>query len=118
MHKLMLSVFLCTGLAFSQGTTALLSGSITDPTGAAVPGAAVTVTNIETDQIVKTITNDKGEYALPSMASGTYRIVVTKAGFKAGSIAGVEIAAGVNATANMRLELGQTTETIEVQAGA
>jgi hypothetical protein len=118
MHKLMLSVFLCTGLAFSQGTTALLSGSITDPTGATVPGASVTVTNVETDQIVKTVSNDKGEYALPSMAAGTYRVVVSKQGFKAGSIAGVEIASGVNATVNVRLELGQTTETIEVQAGA
>jgi len=68
--------------------------------------------------VVKTTTNEKGEYALPSMPSGTFRVMVTKAGFKTETKTDVEMAAGVAATVNFRLELGQTNETVMVQAGA
>jgi hypothetical protein len=105
-------------LAYAQGLTALFNGSVTDPSGSAVPGADVTLTNPETNQIVRTTTNDKGEYSFPSTNSGTYRVTVTKTGFKTQVKQGLTMAAGVNLTVNIELEIGQTTETIIVEGGA
>ena len=118
MRKLVLCFLLALAIAFSQGNTGLLSGVVTDPTGAAVPAAEVSVANVETGQIVKTTTNEKGEYSLPSMPPGNYRVTVAKSGFKTETKAGVEMAAGVATTANVKLELGQTSETVVVQGGA
>lgn len=105
-------------LAFSQGTTALMSGTVQDPTGAAVPGASITATNIATDHVIKTVTNEKGDFSLPSVEPGTYRVVAEKAGFKLEVKNGVEMLAGVPATVNFKLEIGQATETVTVQGGA
>src|SRR5262245_6069856 len=118
MKKLLLLLACCAGLAFSQGTTALLSGTVIDPTGAAVPGASVSVTNLATDQAFKATTNERGEWALPSMAAAKYKVVITKPGFKAGVAPDVEMSAGVPATVNVKLEIGAATETVEVTAGA
>src|SRR5262245_16570747 len=118
MKKLLLLLACCAGLAFSQGTTALLSGTVIDPTGAAVPGASVSVTNLATDQAFKATTNERGEWALPSMAAAKYKVVITKPGFKAGVAPDVEMSAGVPATVNVKLEIGAATETVEVAAGA
>ena len=118
MKKLLVLLACFASLAFSQGTTALLSGSVVDPTGAAVPGASVSVTNLATDQAFKATTNERGEWALPSMAAAKYKIVITKPGFKAGLAPDVEMSAGVPATVNVKLEIGAATETVEVTAGA
>jgi hypothetical protein len=106
------------GLGFSQVNTSRIEGTVSDPSGAAVPGAEVTVTNLATDQIFKTTTADHGEWALPSMAAATYKIAVIKPGFKAGLAPGVEVNAGVPATVNIKLEVGAATETVEVVGGA
>jgi hypothetical protein len=118
MNKLFVLFAFCAIAAFAQGNTALLSGTITDPAGAAVPAAQVTVTNIETKAVVRTVTNESGYYALPSMPSGTYEVMATHPGFKASKKTGVEMAAGVDASVNMTLEIGQATETVTVAAGA
>src|SRR5215468_5739560 len=118
MKKLLLLLACCAGLAFSQGTTALLSGTVIDPTGAAVPGASVSVTNLATDQGFKATTNERGEWALPSMAAAFYKVVVTKNGFKSGVAPSVEVNAGVPASVNIKLEIGAATESVEVIGGA
>ncbi len=105
-------------LALSQVNTARIDGLVADPTGASVPAADVTVTNVATGQTVKTVTNDKGEYAVPSMQAATYRVSVAKIGFKVATVEGVVLNAGVPARVNLTLEIGQTTETVEVSAGA
>ena len=105
-------------LALSQVNTARIDGIVADPTGASVPAADVTVTNVATGQTVKTVTNDKGEYAVPSMQAATYRVSVAKNGFKVATVEGVVLNAGVPARVNLTLEIGQTTETVEVSAGA
>jgi Carboxypeptidase regulatory-like domain/TonB dependent receptor len=111
-------LFAVAALVYAQGTTALLSGTVQDPTGAAVPGAAIAVTNAETNQVVKTESNEKGEWVLPSMPPGNYRVSITKAGFKAELKTGVVIESGVPATVNVKLEVGQAAETVVVQGGA
>ena len=118
MTKLIGLFLLCASLAGAQGTTALLSGNVQDPAGASIPGASITVTNSETNQVIKTETNDKGEFALPSMPAGTYRVSVAKPGFKLEVKEGVIIESGVPATVNVKMEIGQAAETVVVQGGA
>src|SRR5262249_18526041 len=102
---------------FAQ-SNAPISGTVTDPTGAAVPGADVTVTNTATSQGNKTSTNEKGEFVVPSLPAGTYKVAVTKSGFKAATADNVVLNAGVPASVDIRLEVGQATEVIEVAAAA
>ena len=109
---------LCSSLAFGQGSTSLLTGTVKDPSGAAVPATEVAVTNTATGQVVKTITNDQGEFAVPSLLPGPYRVSFSKAGFKGEVKEGVAIEAGVPVTVNVKLEIGQATETVVVQGGA
>ena len=103
--------------ASSQMNTSQLQGTVTDPAGAAVPAAEVTVTNVATGAVFKTVTNERGEWALPSMQAATYKVAITKVGFKAGVASAVQMNSGVPATVDMKLELGQATEVIEVTAG-
>ncbi len=71
-----------------------------------------------TDAVAKTTTSERGEYSLPSILAGTYRVTVTKVGFKTESKINVAVNAGISVSANVRLELGQATETVEVASGA
>jgi hypothetical protein len=103
---------------FAQGNTAPISGTVTDPTGASVPAAEVTITNMATGQVVRTTTTEKGEFSAPSMPAATYKVSVTKTGFRVANLDAVEVNAGVPATVNVKLEVGQTSETVEVAAGA
>ena len=112
-----LLVCLCASLAFSQGI-GRIDGTVTDPSGAAVPGADITVTATATDQIFKTTTNEKGEWQIIQLDGGTYRVSVTKPGFKVASAANVQVTAGEPTTLPTKLEVGQATETVTVQSGA
>src|ERR1700683_3900034 len=104
---------------FSQvPTTGRMDGTVTDPQGAVITGAEVTVTQPATSQTFHVTTDEKGYWALPSLGTGTYRVTVTHAGFKAASNANIVIDAGVPATVNIALEVGATTDTVEVTAGA
>src|SRR5436305_6965314 len=98
MKKLIVAVCFLATLLFSQVSTSRIDGVVTDPSGAAVPGAEVTVTNLATDQSIKTTTLENGEWALPSMPAAKYKIAVTKPGFKAGVAANIEVNAGVPAS--------------------
>ena len=109
---------LCACLAFGQGATSLMNGSVTDPTGAAVPGAEVQATQTDTNLVLKVTTNGQGEFAIPSVPAGPYQIVVTKPGFKTATVSNIHVESGVPATVPVKLEVGQTSESVTVTAGA
>jgi hypothetical protein len=117
MAKCNVYLLLFATLLFSQATTSI-SGIVADPTGAAVPAADIQVAEAATGRILKTITNERGEWVIPSMPAGAYRVTVTKSGFKAGMVDGVELNAGTPASVNIKLEIGAATETVEVTSGA
>ena len=98
--------------------TTLFRSTITDPSGAAVPGADVTVTSVATDQVLKTSSNEKGEWSILQLDAGLYRVSVTKPGFKVESAANVQVTFGEPTSLPMKLEVGQATETVTVQSGA
>jgi len=105
-------------IAFSQVTTGRLEGTVTDPQGAAVPGAHVRVVNVQTGQTLANTTNERGYWVLPSMSTGAYRVTVAHQGFKTATTDDVKIEVGVPATVNTTLELGSLAETVEVRGGA
>ena len=82
MKKIVALALFCASLVFLAGNTSRLDGVVTDPTGAAVPGAEVRSSNLATGQTIKTTTSERGEWALPSMAAAEYKVSVTKAGFQ------------------------------------
>src|SRR5256885_12158373 len=96
MKKVLALLCLAASLVYPQAA-GRIDGTVVDPTGAAVPGAEAAVTNIATGQLLKATTNERGEWALPAMAAGEYKVLVSKPGFKSGSVPSVTVSAGVPA---------------------
>ncbi len=112
-------ILVCLGLmGMAQVTTGRLEGTVTDSQGAGVPAADVKIVNNVNGQGFRAVTNERGFWVLPSMATATYTVTVSHPGFKSATAANVKIDAGVPATVNLTLEVGALTETIEVSAGA
>lgn len=113
---------LCTALATvalaQQAGTATLVGTITDSTGARVPAAKVAVVNVETSFRSATQTSDVGDYYVPYLNPGSYRITVEAAGFKGLIRDGVVLRTGETPRVDIVLEVGATSEQVTVTAAA
>jgi hypothetical protein len=107
-------VFLA-AVCFAQ-TDATVSGTVTDPSGAHVANAIVTAVNTATGVTATSSTNESGIFVFPALPPGSYRFSAEHAGFRKATINDVELAVGARLTVNMGLEIGATTETVEVQA--
>ena len=117
MKTTLLALLLCifASLAFAQNGH--FDGTVTDPSGAPVPAAAVAVTEIATHSVSKTVTNEKGEWTVPQLEGGTYQITVEKPGFKIATINNVALSAGAGQAVETKLEVGKSTETVTVTGG-
>ena len=100
--------------AMAQVQNGQFSGTVTDPSGAAVADAKVTVTDQGTNLSVTTTSNGAGLYTVKELPVGTYKINVEAQGFKTFSDAGVVLNAGQIAKVDAKLQLGQTREVVEV----
>jgi Carboxypeptidase regulatory-like domain len=100
----------------AQTITGRISGTITDPTGAVLAGATVTVTNEATGQSRTVQTNTEGFYVVPSLLPGNYKVSVENPGFKKGIKNGNTLIADGRLTVDFRLEAGQVSDTVEVTA--
>ena len=109
-------VFLSGTLAWSQLDTGSIVGTVRDPSGAAVPKAAVTVTNTATGVAVTSETNAAGEYQVTALIPGTYSVKVTAPGFAAQVNNAVEIHVQSRLSVDFSLNVGEVTQTMEVQA--
>src|SRR3990172_6470682 len=95
---LALSLFLlCALVAEAQLTTGTLTGSVSDPSGAAVPGATVTVKNVDTGVSRTTTTGPTGRYEAPNLPVGSYEVRATMPGFQTSVRAGIELSVGRHA---------------------
>lgn len=117
-HLVILALLFTALLAYGQVDVSSVSGIVKDPTGAAVPGALITVTSVATNNKYSTSTSEKGEYTVPALPAGAYQMDVTKAGFKAERVSNVQLLVGVPASVVVTLQVGQTSDTVEVTAGA
>ncbi|HEU4933271.1 MAG TPA: carboxypeptidase-like regulatory domain-containing protein [Pyrinomonadaceae bacterium] len=114
----LLTVGLCALPALGQGvSTGSLSGTVTDPKGAVVAGATVTVKNAATNQEFSTQTNNNGAYSITTLSSGVYTATITAAGFKQAAVTDIKIDVAKASTINVELEIGSANETVTVVGG-
>src|ERR1700728_235756 len=99
-------VFLGGNTAFGQGTSASLTGQVTDNSGAVVPGATVTATNTDTGLAQTATTNGEGIYLIAPLPPGHYKLTVEARGFERYVQTGVELSVNVNSTQNVALKTG------------
>jgi len=117
-----LALLLSAAMLFGQTSTgsASVSGRVTDPSGAVVPGATVMLTDAATGTPQTAHTNASGIYLFNNVNPGTYEITVTSKGFRVAVVHNQEVLTATAMTVNVPLEVGGSTEAVEVtaQAGA
>lgn len=106
--------------AYAQGggSTSALSGTVTDTSGAVIPGANVVVKNNGTSAEYQAVTSESGTFTVPALGPGGYTVTVTLMGFKTAVLNDVRINAGVPASVSVKLEVGGLEETVTVEGGA
>ncbi|MGO8788681.1 MAG: TonB-dependent receptor [Terriglobia bacterium] len=103
---------------WAQMNQATVVGTVKDASGAVVPKAAVTITNLGTGIARTTSTNASGYYTISNLDAGRYSLTVSSAGFKTNTIPSIELQVEQTATLDMTLELGATTQKMTVTAAA
>ncbi len=117
--KVLLLMICATALGWAQVDRGSITGTVTDPTGAVIPGVSVTVIQTETGvQYQGDTTNDLGVYRVLNLPVGKYALKFTRDGFKTYSRAGVSVSMSQNVTLNAKLEVGSQSESITVNADA
>ncbi len=104
--------------AFSQESRASIAGRITDSSEAAVAGAKVQATNLQTGVVASAVTNESGVFRIPFLLAGKYKLTAEQPGFKVYLRDELELRVNDTLDLAIRLEVGGTTETVEVHGGA
>src|SRR5437868_976864 len=115
---LVLSFLLILTVAASAQYRATIQGVVTDPSGAIVPGANLTLTDKATGRTLETTSNDSGLYTFGSLAPSRYSLSVEKEGFKKKVLEDLGIIPEQSNSVNVQLDLGQATETVNVSGDA
>lgn len=102
--------------AQSEIATATINGTVTDPSGAAIPSAKVTATNRATGLVRGVETTDAGLYSLSRLPAGTYDVAIEAQGFKSARQQEIRLSVGALLTIDVRLEIGAATEQVTVSA--
>src|ERR1700733_13722881 len=114
----LLLVLLASSVALAQRDLGTITGTITDPQGAAVPNARITIVEDTTGLSYEATSGATGEYIRPLLPAGTYTITVTVQGFQKAQQKNVLVTAGDRIGVNIALTVGETTQTLEVTAAA
>ena len=114
---LLLGILLFCSAAFSQETASIV-GTVTDASGAAVPGAKVLITNTDTGVVRTTTSNSAGSYTAPELSIGHYNVRVEAPGFKAYERTGITLNVNDTVRADAPLQIGEAKESISVEANA
>ncbi|MBV6429975.1 MAG: hypothetical protein IANPNBLG_00078 [Bryobacteraceae bacterium] len=121
MRKLaaLLFVFLCNVIPLgAQTASGVITGSVTDTSGAVVAGARVMLTHEETNQTRDQLANSEGIYEFRALPRGTFRLAVEMAGFRREEIRDVQLTVAQTLQLNVKLQVGQVSEAITVEASA
>ncbi len=121
--RVLFLLVLCAGFAGSgpllaQSTFATITGTVTDSQGGVVPGVTIAVTNLETGIETSTITNDAGGYIINTVKEGRYTLRANLSGFREYVVENMTLASRDVRSLNIRLEIGELTNSIEVTGGA
>src|SRR5947209_2908694 len=101
---------------WGQAATATITGTLTDTTGAVVPGAAISAKNNGTGTTRSTQSDNQGRYSLADLAIGDYDVQASKMGFRTLIKKNITLTVGAAPVADFQLPLGSTTETVNVEA--
>src|SRR5438876_9069104 len=111
-------LLLCTSILEAQGVRATIVGRVTDDSGAVVPGAKITITNVGTNESRSVTVNDAGEYSIPQLAPAQYTLTAEFTGFNTVVRSGIVLETGQQARFDISLKVGGLTEEVQVQAAA
>jgi len=114
---LITSLLVCAPL-YSQVAGSTLTGIVTDPTGAVIPNAQVSIKNTATGIVTNYPANSAGLYTAPNLIPGPYQITVSAKGFETEVRSGITLTVGAQQVLNVALHVGQTTQTIRVSGQA
>src|ERR1700683_640625 len=102
---------------FAQtASTGTVAGTVTDPSGGAVVGATVTLTDTATNNGRTETTNEAGRYFFANVVPSKYSVSVSKTGFRISKLVDQEVSVGAALTLNVTMEVGSVAETVEVTA--
>lgn len=113
-----LSLLVCTSALVAQSTLGTITGVVTDSTGAVIPNAVVVATNTATGVRAQTVSSSTGNYVIPNLQVGPYEISVAVSGFKTFNRSGINLSSNDNLRVDVTLQVGQTSERVEVTAEA
>ena len=117
MKRIVLLLFVLVGAyAYAQDSRGSIVGQITDPTGAAVAKAAITVTSTDTGAVMHVTSTSDGFYTAPSLMPGGYNVNVNAPGFKNFERTDIKVETQQNVTINVQLEVGAATEQVTVRS--
>ncbi len=116
--KSLIAVLVLCGAAQAQVLTGSLVGNVTDASGAGVPGAAVKITQVETNEARRSATNESGAFSFPAIPAGTYAVEVQKTGFQAAVQRDIVVRANTSVRADFGLQVGTVSQNVEVTAAA
>lgn len=113
-----LAAITLTAPTFAQESRASIAGRVADPSDLVVAGAKVVATNVNTGVSSSAVTNESGSFVIPFLLPGTYRLTASLPGFKTYSQDDIRLRVNDSLDLRIRLEIGNVTETINVEAGA
>lgn len=116
---IVLAIIACTNgqFLFGQATnTGTVVGTVSDQSGAVVPGANITLTDTSTHTARATVSNGTGQYVFTNVPPGTYDIGVVKPGFESARIQAQTVAVGTQSTVNVKMKVGNESQTVEIVA--
>jgi len=114
--SLILPVVFATSTAFAQSSHGSMAGTVTDPTGAVIPGAKVLVTEESTGTKSQTVSTSSGDYRFTELPVGSYTVVATAPGFASSTATGVQVTVNSTSSINLKLTVGSQTENVTVDA--
>ncbi len=115
---LALFLFMVANESSAQGNRGALAGTISDSSGAVIPGAVIAIKNLDTGATYTATSNGAGGYNFPQLQLGGYQVTITKAGFKTSQETGVQVTIGSVSALDIKLETGGAAETVTVDANA
>ncbi len=117
-HLILSVAFILAGatMLLAQSTSALLTGTVTDPNGAAVAGAKVTITNTQTNVAITLTTNNEGVYVATALQPGNYEVIAEATGFRKLTKSGIKLEIGQAVRSDLQLVVGAVDQVIEVSS--
>ena len=111
-----IALLLTGGIASAQETRAILTGHVTDPTGAIIPGAKIAITDTDTGTVTNVVSNGAGDYTVPFLAPGPYQVSVTAPGFRTYIHKNLVLQTEQTVTENVKLVAGAQDQSVTVTA--